>query len=69
MDDKDLRYTVTREKFNKISKNIFSTIKEIEIKAQQYFTIKGIEIHSVELIGGGSRIPEFIKIAKEVFGQ
>jgi hypothetical protein len=34
MDDKDLRYTVTREKFNKISKNIFSTIKEIEIKAQ-----------------------------------
>lgn len=30
---------------------------------------KGINIHSVELIGGGTRIPEFLRIAKEILGH
>jgi molecular chaperone DnaK (HSP70) len=48
---------------------VFDKIQESFVKAREYLKQKGIEVHSVELIGGGSRIPEFIRVAKETLGH
>lgn len=48
---------------------MFDKIQESFVKAREYLKQKGIEVHSVELIGGGSRIPEFIRVAKETLGH
>lgn len=37
-------------------------------KAKETLKEKGITLHSIELIGGGTRIPECIRIVKENFG-
>ena len=44
-------------------------MQEVMTSAREKLKEKGIEIHSVELVGGGTRIPQFLRIAKEVFGH
>lgn len=44
-------------------------MQELMVTAREQLKQKGIEIHSVELVGGGSRIPEFLRITKEAFGH
>lgn len=67
MEENDLNYTMTREQFEKICEPIFIVVKKILAKVKDDLKAKNIELHSIELIGGGSRIPSFIQSVKEVF--
>lgn len=68
MEEEDLHYTMKREEFVNISKPVFDQIHQVLVKAREVLKEKGITLHSVELVGGGTRIPEFLRIVKEVFG-
>ena len=59
---------MTRNEFEKISQPVFSQIGDMLLRARETLKEKGINIHSIELVGGGSRIPEFIRLVKETFG-
>jgi molecular chaperone DnaK (HSP70) len=67
MDENDLHYVMKREEFNAICQPSFAKIQQMELTARDFLKEKAIEVHSVEMVGGGSRIPEFIRIAKEIF--
>ena len=68
MDECDLQYTMRREEFEKISQPIFHSIAEVLSKFRDNLKAKNISLHSIELIGGGTRIPAFVNIVKQVFG-
>lgn len=68
MEENDLSYTMTRDQFEKISAPIFQAIREALIKVRDNLKAKNINLHSIELVGGGSRIPGFVHLVKETFG-
>jgi len=68
MDECDLQYTMTRDQFDKISEPIFNAIGEALSNFKNNLTAKNINLHSIELIGGGSRIPAVVALIKKVFG-
>jgi len=43
-------------------------IGEFLSKMKNVVSQKKINLHSIELIGGGSRIPAFLSLVKQVFG-
>jgi molecular chaperone DnaK (HSP70) len=57
-----------REEFEKISEPIFRAIIEVLSKMRDNLKQKNISLHSIELVGGGSRIPAFVSLVKSVFG-
>ena len=69
MEENDLHYSMSRDQFNQISKPVFDKMSELLLRARQTLKEKGINLHSVELIGGGTRIPEFLKETKQIFGH
>mgnify|MGYP000979591878 FL=1 len=68
MEENDLQYTMKREKKKKISEPIFHAVSDIFIKMREIIKQKNINLHSIELVGGGTRIPAFVNIVKTVFG-
>jgi heat shock protein 4 len=68
MDECDLSYTMRREKLEEISQPIFKAIVEHLTKIRDSLKSKNIQLHSIELIGGGSRIPAFVGLVRQVFG-
>jgi heat shock protein 4 len=68
MEENDLHYTMKREEFEKISEPIFRAISEVLSKIRDNLKQKNINLHSIELVGGGSRIPAFVALVKSVFG-
>jgi heat shock protein 4 len=68
MEDSDLQFTMTREQFEKISEPILKAIEEILTKVKDSLKAKTINLHSIELVGGGSRIPAFVNAVKHIFG-
>lgn len=68
MDEYDLQYTMTRQNFEEISKPIFLGIIEVLTRMRDALKARNINLHSIELIGGGSRIPAFVSLVKQVFG-
>ena len=67
MEENDLNYTMTRDQFEKVCEPIFNDIKRVLTKVKDELKAKKIELHSIEMVGGGSRIPIFIQSVKEVF--
>lgn len=67
MEENDLHYCLKREEFEKISQPIFQAIAQVMEKMKATVDQKKINIHSIELVGGGSRIPAFINIVKNTF--
>jgi heat shock protein 4 len=68
MDECDLQYTMTREKFEELSQPIFKGVAEVLVRMRDNLKAKNISLHSIEMIGGGSRIPAFVSLVKQVFG-
>jgi len=78
LEDCDLSYILTREKFEELIalelekfRNMLKTLKSGNILLVfNRFKILEIQVplHSVEIIGGGTRIPIIQKIIQEVFG-
>lgn len=57
-----------REQLEKLAEPVFRNIEEVMNKIKKVIETKKINIHSIELVGGGTRIPAFIGIIKQIFG-
>ena len=68
MDECDLQYTMTRDKLEELCQPIFKAVVEVLTKVRDSLKARNIQLHSIELIGGGSRIPSFVHLVKSVFG-
>jgi heat shock protein 4 len=69
MEDRDVSGMVTREEFEKMCQPLFD---RVAAPAKQALATAGIDIskvHAVELVGGGSRMPQIASILKETLGK
>lgn len=69
MDEKDVRGFIKREEFEKISEPILERVKGPLEKALADAGLTVENIHSVEVVGSGSRVPAVIRILTEYFGK
>ncbi|PKA64524.1 Heat shock 70 kDa protein 14 [Apostasia shenzhenica] len=69
MDEKDVRGFIKREEFEQISVPILERVKGPLEKALLDAGLTVDNIHSVEVVGSGSRVPAIIKILTEFFGK
>ncbi|KAK8937229.1 Heat shock 70 kDa protein 14 [Platanthera zijinensis] len=69
MDEKDVRGYIKREDFELISVPILERVKVPLENALQEAHLTVDNIHSVEVVGSGSRVPAIIKILTEYFGK
>ncbi|KAJ8422662.1 hypothetical protein Cgig2_014431 [Carnegiea gigantea] len=67
MDEKDVRDYIKREDFEKISAPILERVKKPLEKALAEAGLTTENIHAVELVGSGSRVPAILKILTEFF--
>ncbi|KAL0441553.1 UNVERIFIED_CONTAM: Heat shock protein 14 [Sesamum radiatum] len=69
MDEKDVRGHIKRDEFEQISVPILERVKKPLEKALVEAGLTIESIHSVEVVGSGSRVPAIIKILTEFFGK
>ncbi|AAD55461.1 Heat-shock protein [Arabidopsis thaliana] len=69
MDEKDVRGVIKREEFEEISIPILERVKRPLEKALSDAGLTVEDVHMVEVIGSGSRVPAMIKILTEFFGK
>ncbi|CAL9767311.1 unnamed protein product [Musa acuminata subsp. burmannicoides] len=69
MDEKDVRGFIKREEFEQISTPILERVKRPLEKALVEAGLSVENIHSVEVVGSGSRVPAIIRILTEFFGK
>ncbi|XP_058111130.1 heat shock 70 kDa protein 14-like [Magnolia sinica] len=69
MDEKDVRGFIKRDEFEQISVPILERVKGPLEKALAEAGIGLENIHAVEVVGSGSRVPAIIKILTEFFGK
>ncbi|EYU24689.1 hypothetical protein MIMGU_mgv1a001324mg [Erythranthe guttata] len=69
MDEKDVRAHIKREEFEEISIPILERVKKPLEKALVEAGLTIENIHSVEVVGSGSRVPAIIRILTEFFGK
>ncbi|XP_039124851.1 LOW QUALITY PROTEIN: heat shock 70 kDa protein 15-like [Dioscorea cayenensis subsp. rotundata] len=67
IDEKDVRGFIKREEFEQISVPILERVKEPLEKAITEAGLTQDNIHSVEVVGSGSRVPAIIRILTEFF--
>ncbi|CAL9080770.1 unnamed protein product [Musa textilis] len=67
MDEKDVRGFIKREEFEQISAPILERVKRPLEKALVEAGLSVENIHSVEVVGSGSRVPAIIRILTEFF--
>lgn len=69
MDDKDVKGFMKRDEFESLSAPILDRVLEPLKKAVAEAGLTQEEIHFLEVVGSGSRIPAIIKILTEFFGK
>ncbi|XP_052158244.1 heat shock 70 kDa protein 15-like [Oryza glaberrima] len=69
MDEKDVRGFIKREEFEKISAPILERVKGPLEKALAEAGLTTENVHFVEVVGSGSRVPAIIKILTDFFGK
>ncbi|KAI4387027.1 hypothetical protein MLD38_004893 [Melastoma candidum] len=69
MDDKDVKGSIKRDEFEQISASILERVKKPLEKALAETGLAVENIHTVEVVGSGSRVPAVVKILSEVFGK
>ncbi|XP_073141076.1 heat shock 70 kDa protein 14-like [Henckelia pumila] len=69
MDEKDVRGFIKREEFEQISIPILERVKKPLEKSLAEAGLTVEHIHSVEVVGSGSRVPAIIKILSEFYGK
>ncbi|KAI8529532.1 hypothetical protein RHMOL_Rhmol12G0232100 [Rhododendron molle] len=67
MEEKDVKGFITRENFEKISIPILERVRKPLEKALSEAGLTVENIHSVEVVGSGSRVPAIIRILTEFF--
>ncbi|EEF34206.1 heat shock 70 kDa protein 15 [Ricinus communis] len=69
MEEKDVRSFIKRDEFEQISIPILERVKKPLEKALQDAKLTIENVHMVEVVGSGSRVPAIIKILTEFFGK
>ncbi|KAI3712027.1 hypothetical protein L1987_70576 [Smallanthus sonchifolius] len=69
MDDMDVRGFIKREEFEQLSTSILERVKKPLEKALLEAQLTVENIHAVEVVGSGSRMPAVIKILTKFFGK
>ncbi|XP_072959958.1 heat shock 70 kDa protein 15-like [Typha angustifolia] len=69
MDEKDVKGFIKREEFEQISGPILDRVKGPLEKALSEAGLTIENVHSVEVVGSGSRVPAIIRILTEFFGK
>ncbi|CAN4115387.1 unnamed protein product [Withania somnifera] len=69
MDEKDVRGFIKREQFEQISIPILERVKKPLEKALAEAGLTIENIHAVEVVGSGSRVPAIMRILTEFFGK
>ncbi|XP_006654112.1 heat shock 70 kDa protein 15-like [Oryza brachyantha] len=69
MDEKDVRGFIKREEFEQISAPVLQRVKGPLEKALSEAGLTTENVHFVEVVGSGSRVPAIIKIITEFFGK
>ncbi|XXG48712.1 hypothetical protein AAC387_Pa02g3084 [Persea americana] len=69
MDEKDVRGFIQRDEFERISSPILERVKGPLEKALSEAGIGVEDVHVVEVVGSGSRVPAIIRILSEFFGK
>ncbi|CAN6442203.1 unnamed protein product [Victoria cruziana] len=69
MDEKDVRGLIKRDEFEQISTPILERVKGPLERAVHDAGLTVDNIHSVEVVGSGSRVPAIIRILTEFFGK
>lgn len=67
MDEKDVRGFMNRDEFEQLSVSILERVKKPLEKALSDAGLTHENVHSVEVVGSGSRVPAIIKLLTEVF--
>merc|ERR1711915_1099582 len=68
IEDVDINLTIDRETFEELIKNQLEQVSKTFISLLDSATLNKDQIHSVEVVGGSSRIPAVKKMIEEVFG-
>jgi len=69
MNDRDVSGVVTRDQFDQLSESATSKLSSVITLALQRAGCTMAELHSMEVVGGGSRIPCVSKILTSTFGR
>lgn len=69
MDEKDVRGFIKRDEFEQISVPILERVKRPLEKALSEAGLTLENVHMVEVVGSGSRVPAIIRILTEFFGK
>jgi len=69
MDDKDVSARVKREDFESICTDLFQRVNRTLEDLMTRCGLNQQDIHSCEVVGGGTRIPRVKAIIKEIFGH
>ncbi|WCJ40716.1 Heat shock 70 kDa protein 14 [Euphorbia peplus] len=69
MEEKDVRGFIKRDEFEQISIPILERVKRPLEKALQDAKLAVDDVHMVEVVGSGSRVPAIIRIMTEFFGK
>ncbi|KAK9155736.1 hypothetical protein Sjap_003216 [Stephania japonica] len=67
MDEKDVKGFIKREEFERLSSSLLEKIQIPCVKALSDAGLTAEKIHSVELVGSGSRVPAIARILVSVF--
>lgn len=67
MEENDLNYNLKREEFEKLAEPVLQKAEQLFEKIKAEINEKKIVVHGIEMVGGGTRIPAFIKIIEKVF--
>ena len=67
LDDNDLTYTMKREELEKLAEPVLSKLFVALQKYKVELELAGVKLHSIELVGGGTRIPAFIRLVQSLF--
>jgi heat shock protein 110kDa len=69
MNDTDVQSFICRADMEEICKNLFQRIEEVMQRVLRESKLTLDEIHSVEIVGGSSRIPAVKALAEQIFGK
>ncbi|KHJ49442.1 hypothetical protein D918_00568 [Trichuris suis] len=69
MDDKDVVSGMKRSDFEELCSKLFTKFSNLLKQMLVEAKLKVEDIHSVELVGGGSRLPKMKSIVKEILGK
>lgn len=68
-EDLDLRTDISREVFETLCQDLFDKVRKCFVRLLQRSQLERDSLHSVEILGGSSRIPRFKSTVEEVFAM